>query len=54
MMPDLGKYATAVLTSYAVSLTLILALIAVSVWRSRKVKAELKEIESRRTTDGQN
>ncbi len=48
MMPELGKYAEAVLSSYAVSLLLILALVVLSIRRSRKVKAELDEIETRR------
>lgn len=47
MMPDLGKYAGAVLSSYAVSLALIVALVAVSIWRARRVRAELKRIEER-------
>ncbi|SMX50876.1 heme exporter protein CcmD [Maliponia aquimaris] len=47
MMPELGKYAGAVLSSYAVSLVLIVALVAVSVWRARRVRAELKRIEER-------
>ena len=47
MMPELGKYAGAVLSSYAVSLLLIAALVGVSVWRSRRVRAELEKIEER-------
>ena len=47
MMPELGKYAGAVLSSYAVSLALIMALVAFSVWRSRRVRAELQKIEER-------
>ncbi len=34
MMPDLGKYADAVLSSYAVSLALIVALVVLSIRRS--------------------
>lgn len=52
MMPDLGKYATEVLLSYGISLSLIVLLIAVTVVRSRKVKADLEEIETRRSSDG--
>ncbi|MDU8926414.1 heme exporter protein CcmD [Alisedimentitalea sp. MJ-SS2] len=52
MMPDLGKYAEAVLTSYAVSLGLIAVLIFASVMRSLKVKAELEDVETRRSNDG--
>ncbi len=47
MMPDLGKYAGAVLSSYAVSIALIVVLVALSVLRARKVRAELERIEER-------
>ncbi|MGP6085701.1 heme exporter protein CcmD [Antarctobacter jejuensis] len=47
MMPELGKYAGAVLSSYAVSLGLIVALVIFSVWRARRVRAELKKVEER-------
>ncbi len=47
MMPDLGKYAGAVLSSYAVSLVLIVALVALSIWRARRVRADLDRIEER-------
>ncbi len=46
-MPDLGKYAQAVLSSYAVSILLIVALVAISILRARRVKAELHQIEER-------
>lgn len=52
MFPDLGKYASAVLSSYAVSIALILALVVLSIIRSRRVKAQLEEVESRRKPDG--
>nr|WP_322865481.1 heme exporter protein CcmD [Aquicoccus sp. G2-2]MEA1112727.1 heme exporter protein CcmD [Aquicoccus sp. G2-2] len=51
-MPDLGKYAFAVLSSYGVAIAMILALVALSVRRSRKMKAELDEVEERRRKDG--
>ncbi|MFW2542607.1 heme exporter protein CcmD [Primorskyibacter sp. 2E107] len=47
MMPDLGKYAGAVLSSYAVSIVLIVVLVAVSILRARRVRAALFEIEER-------
>ncbi|MDO6587576.1 heme exporter protein CcmD [Salipiger sp. 1_MG-2023] len=47
MIPDLGKYAFAVLTSYGLSLGLLFALVGVSVARARRVKAELAKIEQR-------
>lgn len=52
MIPDLGKYADYVLASYAVSLTLIGILVWLSWRRSRRVKAELDEIESRGGRNG--
>ncbi|MEE4347539.1 MAG: heme exporter protein CcmD [Paracoccaceae bacterium] len=52
MMPDLGKYADAVLSSYAVSIVLIIAMVAVSVLRARKVRAQLDEVEARSRRNG--
>ncbi|MHA6344142.1 heme exporter protein CcmD [Roseivivax sp. CAU 1761] len=52
MMPDLGKYAEAVLSAYAVSLGLLAALVAVSLWRSRRVREALEKVEGRRMRDG--
>jgi heme exporter protein D len=52
MIPDLGKYAGAVLSSYAVSLALIVALVGVSLWRSARVRAALREVEERAKRDG--
>jgi len=53
MMPDLGKYAFAVLTSYAASIVLIAGLVALSLWRAARVRAALREAETRRErTDG--
>lgn len=47
MMPDLGKYAEAVLSSYAVSIALIILLVIASVARARRVKRELESVEKR-------
>jgi heme exporter protein D len=52
MMPDLGKYAFAVLSSYGVAIAMILMLVGQSVRRSRKMKAELDAVEARRRKDG--
>ncbi len=52
MMPDLGKYAEAVLSSYALSIVLIAGLIAVSLIRARRVKKDLQGIERRVKTNG--
>ncbi|MDP3960337.1 MAG: heme exporter protein CcmD [Pseudorhodobacter sp.] len=47
MMPDLGKYAGAVLGSYAVAIVLIVALVAISLWRGAKVRRALQDVEQR-------
>ncbi|MFA8384262.1 MAG: heme exporter protein CcmD [Pelagibaca sp.] len=47
-MPDLGTYAFAVLSSYGVTIVLLVVIVLVSVWRARKVKSVLDEIENRR------
>ena len=52
MMPDLGKYAQAVLSSYAVSIAVLVVLVAMSVWRARKTRRELTDIEQRVRRDG--
>lgn len=46
-MPDLGKYAEAVLSSYAISLALLFAIVALSIVRGKRVKRELAEAEAR-------
>lgn len=51
-MPDLGKYGDTVLSAYAVSVALLLLVVAVSLWRGRKVRAEMAEIEARMTDNG--
>ncbi len=48
MIPDLGKYATEVLSAYGVSIALLVLVIWWSMRRSRKVKARLDQIEARR------
>ncbi len=52
MMPDLGKYADAVLSSYAVSIVLLVAIVWLSVWRARKVKKQLEDIETKAKSNG--
>jgi heme exporter protein D len=53
MMPDLGKYAFAVLSSYAASLALLAAIVALTLWQGRRVKRALAEVEARQgKTDG--
>lgn len=52
MIPDLGKYADTVLWSYAASITLLVALIVVSIMRGRKVRAEMTRVEDRVRRNG--
>lgn len=51
-MPDLGKYAGAVLSSYTVSLALLAVLVLVSVLRARRLKRTLSALEQRRERHG--
>lgn len=47
MMPDLGKYAFAVLSSYGVTILLLGGLIGLTIQRGLKVRKRLEEIEQR-------
>ena len=51
-MPELGKYAVAVLASYGVSLALLGMLSAVSLMRARRVRQQLKTLETRMRGNG--
>ena len=51
-MPDLGKYSDAVLSAYAVSVLLLVGIVALSLWRSRRVRTELQALEARRKSNG--
>jgi len=48
MIPDLGKYATEVLSAYGVSILLLVGVIWASIRRSSRVKAQLTQVEARR------
>ena len=48
MMPELGKYAGAVLSAYGISLLLLLGLVGFSVWQARRVKGRLERAEQGR------
>ncbi|CUK02496.1 heme exporter protein CcmD [Shimia thalassica] len=48
MMPDLGKYADTVLSAYLVSIVLLVVLVAMSLRASRKARADLEQVETRR------
>lgn len=47
-LPDLGKYAEAVLSAYGVSLVLIAVLVLATVIKGRRVRAEMEAVEARR------
>ncbi|MBD3785796.1 MAG: heme exporter protein CcmD [Sphingomonadales bacterium] len=47
MMPDLGKYTVTVLGSYAATLVLLAALVALTLWRGARVKRALEAQEKR-------
>lgn len=51
-MPDLGKYADAVLSAYAASIVLLIAIVAVSLWRGRRVRAAMRAVEDRTRRNG--
>jgi len=51
-MPDLGKYATEVLTSYAATLVLIAVLLVLTVWRGLKARAALRAAEEETARHG--
>ena len=51
-MPDLGKYADAVLSAYAVSIVLLVAIVALSLWRGRRVRAQMIAVEKRAGRNG--
>lgn len=51
MMPDLGKYATEVLSAYGVSLALIAGLLIVTLRVGARARATLRRIEKGETPD---
>ena len=52
MMSDLGKYADAVLSAYAASIVLLVVIVAMTLIRGRKVRADMEKIEQRVKRDG--
>jgi heme exporter protein D len=52
MIPDLGRYAVAVLSAYGLSLALIGALVVLVVLRGVRVRRALVEAEARRERSG--
>jgi heme exporter protein D len=51
-MPDLGQYAVNVLGAYIAGLVLLIGLTVLSIARARKVKAQLRQLESERKKNG--
>ncbi len=47
MIPDLGKYAGTVLGAYGAAIVLVVALVALSLWQSARMKRALAEVEAR-------
>ncbi|WP_299967312.1 heme exporter protein CcmD [uncultured Roseobacter sp.] len=52
MMPDLGKYADAVLSAYGVSILLLVALVLLTIVQGRRARRALIAIEKRSRNDG--
>lgn len=52
MMPDLGKYGDTVLSAYTASIVLLILLVALSLWRGRRVRTELSKVEQRIARNG--
>jgi heme exporter protein D len=48
MIPDLGKYAGTVLSAYAATIVLLVILVAWTLYRGRKVRAEMAELERKK------
>ena len=46
-MPELGKYAFAVLGAYGATAALIAVLIGLTLWQSARMKRALAEVEAR-------
>ena len=51
-MPDLGKYGDTVLSAYGVSIALLILLVVLSLWRGRRVRSALAEVEERAKRNG--
>lgn len=52
MIPELGKYAFAVLSSYGVTLALLLGVIGFSLWQSARIRRQLAAVEARAAKGG--
>lgn len=47
MMPELGKYAFAVIASYGATLGLLAGLVALTLWNGARVRRRLDAVEAR-------
>lgn len=52
MLPDLGKYASTVLSAYSASIFLLVGLVFMSVAKGRRVRKKMQEVEARGKLDG--
>lgn len=52
MIPELGKYAGAVLSAYGVSIVLLIGLVWLSLGQSAKARKALAEEEARQSKNG--
>ncbi|MFV1492503.1 heme exporter protein CcmD [Phaeobacter sp. JH20_36] len=51
-MPDLGKYAVEVLSSYGASLVLLAGLLVITFARGRRIRREMQAMEQQMQTRG--
>jgi heme exporter protein D len=47
-MPDLGQYTIEVLSAYVVTLVPLVAIVILSIWKARRTRAKLDDVEARR------
>ena len=52
MLPDLGKYATTVLSAYGASIVLLVGLVLMSVAKGRRARKLRQEVEARDKPNG--
>ena len=53
MMPELGKYAVAVLSAYGAGVGLLVAIVALTLWQGARMRRALDEVERRAGHGGQ-
>ena len=52
MLPELGKYADAVLSAYGASIVLLVGLVVISVVKGRRVRKQMQDVEARGEQNG--